>query len=471
MNVTQTNHTSTDMTEQIQDIIASLGIEIIESSAPNEDNSYTTQLELKGYDWTVCGYGQTSDISRSDAYLRLITDLQHLNFPAHVYSILNRRYSFDLNFCYPDAHNGHIRKRPIQEPLLQDITTAIREKEGEEYDLREIKRYLNNWADCENYLSYVPFYSVKMRKSINLSHRVVTHLCYPNGVATADTYEEALSTALIGEIKRYFERAFAMLPTSNEADAWRKWGCQCPELYKEYKKIETPNGKWASKEGIARLIKICLTFAPDVYIRDNGYLGIPSVCVYLPGITPIFREDIFPQGMQMPYKKEEILYAVPEYNVAFWSTYSYELMDLYEEKYSLIFSDFSCGSYKELLAAFHVYIGDTISALNELYEEPNPDEHIRAIICELEMKVQGVEISKRNTILKLFFGKKYIQFIQKNWRDRFVHSRLFELIISNTLGKDIESAENLHRYRTLVLNIRDMMKRYRKSCTLHLLFE
>ena len=39
MNVTQTNYTSSDMTEQIQDIIASLGIEIIESSAPNEDNS------------------------------------------------------------------------------------------------------------------------------------------------------------------------------------------------------------------------------------------------------------------------------------------------------------------------------------------------------------------------------------------------------------------------------------------------
>lgn len=118
-----------------------------------------------------------------------------------------------------------------------------------------------------------------------------------------------------------------------------------------------------------------------------------------------------------------------------------------------------------------MYMGDAISALNELYEEPNPDEHIRAIICELEMKVQGVAMNKRDTILKLFFGKKYIQFIQKNWRDRFVHSRLFELIISNTLGKDIESEENLNRYRTLVLNIRDMMKRYRKSCTLHLLLE
>lgn len=140
MNVTQTNHTTSDMTEQIQDIIASLGIEIIESSVPNEDNSYTTQLELKGYDWIVCGYGQTSDISRADAYLKLITDLQHLNLPAHIYSILNRRYTFYLNCCYPDANIGLVLRRPIQEPLLQDITTAIREKEGEEYDLREIKK-------------------------------------------------------------------------------------------------------------------------------------------------------------------------------------------------------------------------------------------------------------------------------------------------------------------------------------------
>ena len=471
MNVTHTNHTTSDMTEQIQDIIASLGIEIIESSVPNEDNSYTTQLELKGYDWTVCGYGQTSEISRADAYLKLITDLQHLNLPAHIYSILNRRYTFYLNRCYPDANIGLVLRRPIQEPLLQDISTAIREKEGEEYDLREIKRYLNNWVDGENRLSYVPFYSVKRRKNINLSHRVVTHLCYPHGVATAETYEEALSKALIGEIKRHFERTFAMMPTSNEADSWRKWGCQCPRLYKEYQKIDASNGKWATKEGISRLIKICLTFAPDVYIRDNGYLGIPSVCVYLPGITPIFREDIFPLGMQIPYKKEEVLYAIPEYNVAFWSSYSYELMDLYEEKYSLIFNDFSCGSYKELLAAFHIYMGDTISALNELYEEPNPDEHIRAIICELEMKVQGVAMNKRDTILKLFFGKKYVQFIKKNWRDRFVHSRLFERIISNTLGKDIENVENLERYHTLILNIRDMMKRNRQSCTLHLLLE
>ena len=195
--------------------------EIIESSVPNEDNSYTTHLELKGYDWTVCGYGQTSDISRADAYLKLITDLQHLNLPAHIYSILNRRDTFYLNRCYPDAHTGHIRKRPIQEPLLQDITTAIREKEGEEYDLREIKRYLNIWVECEDRLSYVSFYSVKMRKNINLSHRVVTHLCYPNGGATSENYEEALSTALIGEIKRHFERTFAMMPTSNEADSWR----------------------------------------------------------------------------------------------------------------------------------------------------------------------------------------------------------------------------------------------------------
>ena len=50
MNVTQTNYTSSDMTEQIQDIIASLGIEIIENVIrvleDLEDQKFASNLEF-----------------------------------------------------------------------------------------------------------------------------------------------------------------------------------------------------------------------------------------------------------------------------------------------------------------------------------------------------------------------------------------------------------------------------------------
>lgn len=32
--------------------------------------------------------------------------------------------------------------------------------------------------------------------------------------------------------------------------------------------------------------------AHEVYVRDNSFLGIPFVCVYIPGVSPVMRENI-----------------------------------------------------------------------------------------------------------------------------------------------------------------------------------
>ena len=48
-----------------------------------------------------------------------------------------------------------------------------------------------------------------------------------------------------------------------------------------------PSGEFTNTEGVKQLTDAFLRISPDVFIRKTGFLGIPSVRVYIPGVSPL----------------------------------------------------------------------------------------------------------------------------------------------------------------------------------------
>lgn len=144
---------------------------------------------------------------------------------------------------------------------------------------------------------------------------------------------------------------------------------------------------------------------------------------------------------------------LPLYDVDFWSGYSFELLVLYEEQYSMLFADFCSASTNELNAIFYIYIGDNTSALNELYKEKHPHKHIQAAICELELRIKGVCTIERDQMLRMFFGKRYVAYIQRNWRDRNTHASFFRQIYDKTEKEQSNEFFWMDKYKSLLTKI------------------
>lgn len=445
-----------EMMKKMQSILTALKIKVEETILQQEEYSYSTKLVLPDYDWTIYGQGRTEEACRAEAYLNLITAIQHLQFPEHFYnSLRGREDSDDILYVYPDAKIRDIRK-PILQSLLSDMEMSLScFKDG----YANTKTLLNHWIEWNGSpkFAFVPFYSLKGNKKVMLPYRIVNKLCYPYNVASGRTYEEALAHALIGEIKRCAGRILGCNPKDSADIVRDEWGQRCPELYMQLNSLEpSPTGE-VSKEKLNQLIDMCYKIVHEVYVRDNSFLGIPSVCVYIPGVSPVMRENILQEERKLAtYTDDEILRILSEHNNAFHNMYDFHLMEAYESE-SMAVEDFLSGSINELVAAYHIYRNDTGSALSTLYQEPRPSKHVRAIICELEMKKEGADIRSRNWMLTMLFGKDCSSFIQNYWRNRDAFAHFFNNIIDEPIEERLKGISFPYRILSLVNRVKGMI--------------
>ncbi len=450
------NHVPAEMMQKIQDILVSLDIKVKETLLQQEEYLYMMTLEMIDYDWVEHGEGATEESCRADAYLRLITDMQHLQLPKHFYDALHGRADYeDILYVYPDAEVRNIKRRFFS-PLLRDMENAFEHSESYYPDRETL---LNRWIEWNGspLFAFVPFHSLTHTKQIMLPYRIVNKLCYPHNVASGRTYEEALAYALVKVIKKTVGEILGYNYIHPGDDAWDVWKERCPQLYMLINDLRPePTGN-VSKEKLDKLIATSLTFTREIYVRDCSFLGIPSVSVYIPGASFVQRERFFQEERRLPSHADEVLHTLQQHYDEFCDIYSAALAESYPDDCSIEYAFFCSASPNELTAAYHLYLGDEASALSTLYQEPRPCKRIQAIICELEMKKEGVDISHRDSILKKLFSKAFCPIIQKCWRGGDTFARFFEQIMDEPIEERLKGLSFPYHVLSLLNRIRGMI--------------
>ena len=214
-----------------------------------------------------------------------------------------------------------------------------------------------------------------------------------------------------------------------------------------------------SQKTLDKLIATCLTFAREIYVRDCSFLGIPSVSVYIPGASFVQRERFFQEERRLPSHADEVLHTLQQHYNEFCNIYCDALAESDLGDCSIEYASFCSASPNELTSAYHLYLCDEASALSTLYQESRPCKRIQAIICELEMKKEGVDISHRDSILKKLFGKPFCPFIQKYWRGGDTFARFFEQVMDEPVEERLKGVSFPYHVLSLLNRVRGMMKR------------
>lgn len=204
----------------------------------------------------------------------------------------------------------------------------------------------------------------------------------------------------------------------------------------------------SDKECAACLIDKCLSLAPDVYIREQNFLGLPSVRVYVPGLSPVYAVKSLGKEHQLSKYAAKAINNLREYADNIPAQYKMELIDYFSGDYQFIHAERLGISVPLLVAALYLELGDLALAeyrsieiepgitaydspvhlaLQSLYKEPSPSKDIEVVICELEMQEEGIPLPDRDRILDLFFGPECKMYISDNWRNGKILARLLEL--------------------------------------------
>ena len=207
------------------------------------------------------------------------------------------------------------------------------------------------------------------------------------------------------------------------------------------------NENVSDKECVMCLIDKCLSLAPDVYIRQQSFLGLPSVRVYLPGISPAHRFNALGKEGQLSKYATKAINNLQEYADNIPEQYKMELIDYFSGDYQDDYAERLGIPVPLLVAALYLELGDTTLAeyrsieiepgitaydspvhfaLQSLYKAPSPSKEIKAVICELEMQEEGIPLPDRDRILDLFFGSECKMYISDNWRNGKILARLLE---------------------------------------------
>lgn len=448
------------MMQKMQALLASLELKVSDTILKQDEYSYSMTLCLLDYNWTVFGEGRTEEACRADACLSLITAIQHQQFPDHFYNSLRGREEYeDILYVYPDAVVRDIRK-PIAQSLLYDMNTSLSHFENGYLDNKTV---LNRWIEWNGSpkLAFVPFRSLRGNKTVMLPNRIIGKMCYPYNVASGRTYEEALAHALVKVIKKSVGDTLRGNQDSEDA-ASNEWRKRCPQLYMLLNDLEPSPAGEISKEKLSQLIDMCYTMSREVYVRDNSFLGIPSVCVYIPGITLVLKENLLQKERKPIANPDEALQNLSKRYADFCYRYNEHLMDIYEND-DFLLHHIGGVTLNELTAAYHIYMGDNASSLNALYQAPHPCKRIQAIICELEMKKEGTSVCSRNWLLSMLFGKEFCTFIQKCWRNSDAFAHIFNNLVDEPLEERLKGVSFPYRVLSLLNRVK-IIKREQAGC-------
>lgn len=246
-----------------QKILKALGLKWTETIQQPSSNLYSARLEITNLAWGTNGKGTTKDFCRASAYGEMMERLQNLHLPDFLIDKIDEATIKYKGFTYfPDEYS--VSLKTILEnnlDLKEDMRKSYVESDNIFPSDQDLYNIWTQWNDNSETFKSIPFYSVKKKKDIRLPFEVIRRLCRSNGMASGNTFDEALCQALSEVIERYvLEIIFTRQLTPPEIHrTFIKENC--PELYNIIIELE--------KKGPFKLLVF------------DGSLGVklPVVCV------------------------------------------------------------------------------------------------------------------------------------------------------------------------------------------------
>ncbi len=229
--------------KKIKNILKKLDIEVKKSSFRSTNSLYSMRLTVPDVGWGVNGKGTTKLFCEASAYGEFMERLQNLSFmdDFFVSDILFNTFSkksYKKSF-FNDSKSINIKDILKTLPdLKSDMALSFYDSDKifpkKESDLIKTWVKLNGSSkfDC------IPFYSVTKRKIVYLPIYILTELGHSNGLASGNTFEEAMCQGLSEILERYAQEKILVNDLTPPQIPKSYINKICPELVNTIYEIE-----------------------------------------------------------------------------------------------------------------------------------------------------------------------------------------------------------------------------------------
>ncbi len=194
-----------------------------------------------------------------------------------------------------------------------------------------------------------------------------------------------------------------------------------------------------NKFSVRRMASLLLDLAGEVYVRDLGYLGVPAYRIFAPGI-PTLAPAVSLKSIQDRKTLDELL-ALPNGSDDVDDKQRRRMLDLLQDDDTHLLTglDLIGGVPKVLVhAALLCDDGQTQAAASMLRSIDLPVRQYRCAARDLELAAEGVDVSTRDELLRLFFTDVPLSYVKMNWRGSSKVKSLFGSPLKRLLAKKPE---------------------------------
>ena len=229
--------------KKIKNILQKLNIEVKKSSFRSTKSLYSMRLSIPSICWGVNGKGTTRQFCEASAYGEFMERLQNLSFmddffiPDTLFNTFSKK-SYNKPFFY-DSKSIDIKDILKTLPdLKEDIELSFYDSDKtfpkKEADL------INTWVELNGSSKFdcIPFYSVTKRKVVYLPIYILTELGHSNGLASGNTFEEAICQGLSEILERYAQEKIIVDNLTPPQVSKSYINKMCPELINTISEIE-----------------------------------------------------------------------------------------------------------------------------------------------------------------------------------------------------------------------------------------
>lgn len=180
--------------------------------------------------------------------------------------------------------------------------------------------------------------------------------------------------------------------------------------FSPWKQYPTYNNRLGATEQLKNLLQITDV---DIYIRNISFLGFPVYRVYIPGISTTYLSLDEQQLATFNVGSELVARIKQSHNNNLSENDLNRLRDLvFDPKSfvsSLIFRNMSESMLNAFRAALYFDLGEKDTALSILSNQD--DRFCKCVIRDLELSDRNINISTRNELITLFYGKDECKFV------------------------------------------------------------
>jgi ribosomal protein S12 methylthiotransferase accessory factor len=221
--------------KKIKNILKKLNIEVEKSSLRSTDSLYSMRLTVPSIGWGVNGKGTTKQFCEASAYGEFMERLQNLSFmdDFFVSDILFNTFS---KKSYKKPFFNDSKSMDIKDILktLPDLKSdmALSFYDSDKIFPKKESELINTWVKLNGSSKFdcIPFYSITKRKIVYLPIYILTELGHSNGLASGNTFEEAICQGLSEILERYAQEKILVNDLTPPQVPKSYINKMCPEL-------------------------------------------------------------------------------------------------------------------------------------------------------------------------------------------------------------------------------------------------